>query len=528
VFSTFRFISLNSIALFILCASSFAADYEGGIPLNTDTLGGPNSFALDINDSGQVVGYSYLFYSVNFRHAFLWDETNGISDLGAMERQNSFAHAINNNGVVTGYTMDPPFNGEPFIWDAVNGMRALPTLGGQIAFGLDINDSGTVVGHGFNSSGIMRGFVWNETDGIIEIPTLGGTESYLYNINNDGEAVGSAQDAAGVYHPIIWDAVNGVRQWDIEGEATSINNSGQVAGVFIVPSGEAHGFVYSTLFFSTQFENGMPVEVTSSDWQIETMDSGADGTYGDHGFSSTQFLRSPTNGDTPNSVVFEFSGLESHSFIELDLLLASIDKTNNQNMLTILVDDQIIFSEDIQSGNNGWQPDAPVELFSNLRLGYVDDKKKGNDKGLDLGELTGVEHQLGVNFSTIPHTGTTLKLEIISNHAKKKYDGNTFAIDNLRISLDQPNILSEIDDLGGTFSLARKINDNGVVVGLASDASEIAHAFVWDPVNGLRNLNQLIAPGTDWFLTQAWSINNQNVITGEGSNIELRGFVLNP
>lgn len=514
--------------LLAVCVNCLAADYDGNTPINLDTLGGPNSFALDINDQGQVVGYSYLFYSVNWRHAFVWDEANGMVDLGTLNRLHSFAHGINNNGVVTGYNMDPPFNGEPFIWDAVNGMQALPTLGGQIAFGLDINDSNTVVGHGFNSDGIMRGFVWNATDGITEIPTLGGTESYLYNINNSGQAVGSAQDAAGVYRPIIWDAVNGIQQVDVEGEATAINNNGEVAGVFISPSGEAHAFVVTNVFFSTNFENGLPSEVTSSDWQVETMDSGADGSYGDHGFSGTEFLRSPPNGESPNSVIFEFSGLTPHSFIELDLLLASIDKTNNQNTLTILVDDQVIFNEDVQSGNNGWQPDAPAELFSDLLLGYVDDKKKGYDKGLDLGLLTGSEHQLGVNFSAIPHTASTLKVEIISNHVKKKYEGNTFAIDDLKISLDQSNILTEIDDFGGTVSLARRINDNGVVVGTASDSSGTLQAFVWDSANGLRNLNDIIAPGTNWILSQAWGLNNNNEIAGEGADGELRGFVIKP
>lgn len=543
--------AIHFIAVLLLCKFSIAADYDGNTPINLDTLGGPNSYALNINDNGQVVGYSYLFYSINWRHAFVWDETNGMTDIGSDDRLHSFAHGINNNGVVCGYKYDPPFNGEAFIWDPVGGFVSLPTMGGNIMFGLDINDSNTVVGHGINSSGVMRGFVWNATDGLTELGTLGGTESYLYDVNNDGVAVGSAQDAAGVYRPITWDATNGIQPYAVEGEATAINNFGDVTGVYVNPGGTAHGFVFSNLVFSTDFENGLPSEVTYSDWQTETMDSGADGSFGTNGFSATQFLRSPTNVQTINRVVFEFSDLPDHTAIELDFLLASIDKTEKDNFLRILVDDVLIFDQDLHRDKKGWNPAPPVELFAKLDLGYDDSKKDGYDDGYDMNLITGSDHDLGINFSAIPHTGATLKVEIIADQqpkqAKAKKGGkkakgpggkkgetpaqansSTFAIDDVRIRMNASTLFTEIDDLGGTFSLPRRINDNGVVVGTSDIASGILHAFVWDSENGLRDLNDLIAPGTNWVMNQAWGINNTNAITGEGADGELRGWVLKP
>jgi probable HAF family extracellular repeat protein len=522
--------TVRLISLFVVSLNCFAADFDGNTPVNIGTFGGHSSSALGINNAGQVVGYSYLYYGASMRHAFIWDDVNGLVDLGSAGYENSIAHAINESGVVTGYTKSAGFSGEAFIWDDVNGMQLLPTMGGQIMFGLDINESNTVVGHGFNASGLMRGFVWSAIDGLTEIGTLGGTESYLYQVNDSGQAVGSAQDAGGVYRPIIWDAVNGIRQWDVEGEATSINNREQVAGVFMTPSGEAHGFVFGREFFSTDFENGLPAEVTSnSEWQIETMDSGADGSFGDHGFSSSQFLRCSQVTDLDHSVIFEFSDLEPHTSIELDVLVASIDKTVNGNIFSILIDDQFIFSETIRHNNSAWNPGAPIQLFKKYFLGYDDsNNNNGYDKGLDFGLITASDHSLGVDFSAIPHTASTLKVEFRSHHALKRYKGSTFAIDDLKLSYDFMAHRTEIDDLGGTLSLPRDINDNGTVVGLASDASEAYHAFVWDPVNDIRNLDTAIAGGTNWALNQAWAINNSNVVVGEGSELEARGWVLSP
>jgi len=74
--------------------------------LATSTLGGNQSFATDINDSGLVVGYSSptATYLV---HGFLWDAsaTPQMTDLGKLSAGNqSIAYSINNAGQVVGYS----------------------------------------------------------------------------------------------------------------------------------------------------------------------------------------------------------------------------------------------------------------------------------------------------------------------------------------------------------------------------------------------------------------------------------------
>ena len=55
------------------------------------TLGGDTSYALGINDSGEVVGYSYLADNVT-RHAFIWTASDGMVDLGTLPSGQNTCH----------------------------------------------------------------------------------------------------------------------------------------------------------------------------------------------------------------------------------------------------------------------------------------------------------------------------------------------------------------------------------------------------------------------------------------------------
>ena len=64
------------------------------------TLGGPHSNAYAINDSGQVVGWSYV--ASGKMHAFLWTLKEGMRDLGTLGGADSVAKSINYQGQVVG------------------------------------------------------------------------------------------------------------------------------------------------------------------------------------------------------------------------------------------------------------------------------------------------------------------------------------------------------------------------------------------------------------------------------------------
>ena len=75
------------------------------IPVDVGTLGGTESCANDINDYGEVVGYSLTTNGV--RHAFYWHDSTGMIDLNTLVDSSkgmvmNNARAINNLGQIIG------------------------------------------------------------------------------------------------------------------------------------------------------------------------------------------------------------------------------------------------------------------------------------------------------------------------------------------------------------------------------------------------------------------------------------------
>jgi probable HAF family extracellular repeat protein len=93
-------------------------------------------------------------------------------------------------------------------------------------------------------------------------------------------------------------------------------------------------------------------------------------------------------------------------------------------------------------------------------------------------------------------------------------------------------------DLGtlGYDSFGLGLNALGQAVGLSyfapvtgPDPALFHAAFVWDPVNGMRDLNTLIPSGSGWFLRGAHDINESGCIVGYGYfQGEERAFLLAP
>src|SRR6266542_3972255 len=96
------------------------------------TLGGIESQATAVNNSGQVVGYGRL---ANYEyHAFSWTQAGGMIDLGTLGGGTfSSAVAVNASGQVVGFstnTAQPYFPLHAFSWTQAGGMIDLGTLGG--------------------------------------------------------------------------------------------------------------------------------------------------------------------------------------------------------------------------------------------------------------------------------------------------------------------------------------------------------------------------------------------------------------
>jgi probable HAF family extracellular repeat protein len=94
---------------------------------------------------------------------------------------------------------------------------------------------------------------------------------------------------------------------------------------------------------------------------------------------------------------------------------------------------------------------------------------------------------------------------------------NAFYWSDANNGVSDPGKMVSLGTLGGMMSVAFTINDAGQVVGWAFDAAGAYRAFVWDAVNGMRDLNALSNVGSTWLLKAAVAINNPGWIVGHGS-----------
>lgn len=217
--------------------SSSAFLWEDGVMLNLGTLGG-SAGAYGINESGQVVGRGYS-------HAFLWDD-GVMTDLGAFAgTDHSRAYDINASGLVVGYGQDASSHERACLWEG-GLMHDLGTLGGENSTAYAINDSGSIVGEADTASGDWRACLW-EDGSILDLGTLGGLRGRAYDINEARQVVGLAYADSECYRPFLWEA--GAMQ-DLGtfggncGSANAINASGQIAGWATDPSQSVQACVW--------------------------------------------------------------------------------------------------------------------------------------------------------------------------------------------------------------------------------------------------------------------------------------------
>lgn len=230
-----KFVSALSVGLGIYLGIAPTANAYDTITV-LGGLGGTNSAAFGINDSGQVVGYGFTAGNASSQ-AVLWNGTTPTA-LGGLGGTSSFARGINNLGQIVGYGSSANGTTVAALWNGTT-----PTVLGGLAgvtnsYALGVNNSGQISGYGFTqtSSGALAfsAILWNGTtptllnNGLPTCQFCAPSAPAANAINNSGQVVGQSNGSNG--QALLWSSTNNPTYlgW---GYANAINNSGQVVGV---------------------------------------------------------------------------------------------------------------------------------------------------------------------------------------------------------------------------------------------------------------------------------------------------------
>jgi len=152
--------------------------WENGVFTDLGDLGIDGTVPRALNDLGQVTGSGGIpnpnpFFAIF--HAFIWDSQNGIQDLGTLtggQFATSIAFDINNAGQVVGFSCSSAGFSCPdiqaFVWDSQNGMQGLdPITPGEHTFARHINEAGQILGSE-SEINFSPGILWNPATIISE------------------------------------------------------------------------------------------------------------------------------------------------------------------------------------------------------------------------------------------------------------------------------------------------------------------------------------------------------------------------
>ena len=235
-----------------VCNREFHAFYwsesDGMIDLGTlDDAPGSISLAVAVDESGHVLvnsrtapqsGQSGAFGPM---HAFVTTKVGGWQDIGALGGAGASTEAfdMNNAGQVVGYSGDPN-NTHAFIWTQADGMEDLGTLGGTTSFAKDINDLGWVVGQSGTASGNTHAFLWTPEDGIVALPVPdGATFSDAVAVNENGQIIGRIFGPSGS-QGVMWQVGTGPTDTDGDGIPDDLDDGAVAPGFTNVVDGKTN------------------------------------------------------------------------------------------------------------------------------------------------------------------------------------------------------------------------------------------------------------------------------------------------
>ena len=223
--------------------------WQAGVMQDLGTLGGPDAFAVTVNNRGQVLGLSLTSANSLAQDGFLWQNgtMQDIPDALGGTVVNPFY--LNNQGQAIGSaTLPGDQTQHPFLWQD-GAFIDLGTLGGDNGRADWVNELGEVVGTAdLPGSQTHDGFLWK--DGVMMDLGNFGLSSVAFNINSKSQIVGHSKLVDGTPHAFLWekgvmtDLNSIVASTDLLlVDAFDINDRGEIAGEAVLPSGDIHAIL---------------------------------------------------------------------------------------------------------------------------------------------------------------------------------------------------------------------------------------------------------------------------------------------
>jgi len=243
----------RNVLLIMLVLTSRPAGAQTAYKLiDLGQVDGLGSFAIGINDSGQVGGW--IITQAHDTRAVRSVDGQPFAYVAALQSLSIGVEGMNQHGDLTGNVVVSPFPAfayHAFRYSDTGGLVDVGTLGGQSSTGIGINVSGQIAGWSYNGSGVPRAFRATPGQPPQELPTfVGGTsQSFAGGINDAGQVAGYAEKP-GAFHAFRF--TDGQPLLDLGtlggafgSRANQINASGQVVGEASTLSAGTHAFRYA-------------------------------------------------------------------------------------------------------------------------------------------------------------------------------------------------------------------------------------------------------------------------------------------
>ena len=223
------------------------------------------------NSKGQVIGALTSRSAQGMRTAPFLYQDGSLTPLPfgpADQLGTTVLQGINDRGDIVGsaytnpqpgldgplFSFTPYMNQDAFLYSG-GGMAQLPTLGGARTTAVAINYNGDAAGASDLSAGAgglqTHAVLFPHAGGILDIGTLGGNYSRAVAINSKGQVAGSSTLTQGPrdlrYHAFFYDGaeMTGIRLPGVESRPESMNDAGEMVGVYRYDDGMDHPFYYA-------------------------------------------------------------------------------------------------------------------------------------------------------------------------------------------------------------------------------------------------------------------------------------------